>query len=117
MTAATDGSSVLNLERVRSCSKKARSYMKLYLAFSELSEEEHSAITDKYSVMEGAIKKYSRMKKKSKTHRSVMDMNGDDILEIERSIPLHRNRNYKSEKDTHIKVEMIGKLVNKMNSM
>ena len=91
--------------------------MKLYLAFSELLEEEYSAITHKYSVMEGAIKKYSRMKKKSKTHRSVMDMNGDDILEIEQSIPLHRNRNYKSEKDTHIKVEMIGKLVNKMNSM
>ena len=53
---ATDGSSVLNIERIRSCSKKARAYMKLYKAFRDLSEEDFESIPNKYSIMEGAIK-------------------------------------------------------------
>ena len=135
---ATDGNTVLNIQRVRSCSKKARAYMKLYKAFRELTVEEFSLIANKYSLMESAIKKYSKLKKKGKTHRNVLDRNNDDILEIEQSIPAHPSlfssqsvipphstpitlqsdtNSNDSNKIKYIKEEVIGKLLNKMNSM
>ena len=114
---ATDGSSVMNIERVRSCSKKARAYMKLYKAFRDMSEEDFESIPNKYSIMEGAIKKYSRLTKLSKTHRSVLDINMDDITDIERSTPLHVNKTVQSNENTHIKAKVMIKLLNKMVSM
>ena len=63
--------------------------------------------------MEQAIKEYSRIKKISKTHRSVLDRSRNDIIEIAQSIPLHND----NKANTHIKDEAISKLLNKMISM
>ena len=57
------------------------------------------------------------MKKKGKTHRSVLDRNLKDILEIECSIPLDTDSIEKSNGNTHIKEEIIGKVLLKMNVM
>ena len=117
---ATDCGSVLNICRVRSCSKKARAYMKLYKAVQELSTEgdDYSSIPDKFSVMEGALKSYSKQKRKGKTHRSVLDRNAPDIMEIAASIPLDAAVNAPNHNgNTHIKEEVIGKLLEKMNKI
>ena len=92
--------------------------MKMYKALKDLEVDSDNIIqSDRYSIMEGAIKKYCLMKKKGKTHRSVIDRNRADIMEIEQSIPLHPNAMSKNDGNTHIKDEMIGKLIIKMNSM
>ena len=41
---------------------------------------------EKYSIMEGAIKIYTKLKRKGKTHRSVADKNVADVNEIANSI-------------------------------
>ena len=38
---------------------------------------------NKHSVMEGTMKLFSKLRKRSKTHRSVLDMNLSDVREIE----------------------------------
>ena len=92
--------------------------MKLYKALQELGiADGDTDIPDKYSVMEGAIKQYYKLKKKGRTHRSVLDRNSRDILEIEASVPVDANSNHKSYGNTHIKEELIGKLLDEMNTM
>ena len=67
--------------------------------------------------MEDSVKLYLRLKKKGKSHRSVIDRNKLDVYEIEATNPISFNtiggsiRNY-----NRIKKEMIGLLVSKMNS-
>ena len=114
---ATDGKTVLNVARARSCSKKARAYMKLYVAMRAItvsSSDDSPEISNKYAIMEAAMKKYFKLKKKGKTHRSVLDRHRADLDEIERlnSLPLPSN----NEKH-HIKEEMIGKSLVKMCAM
>ena len=87
----------------------------MYRTFKELSESNMDAITNKYSIQESLIKVYSKLKKKGKTHRSVLGRNLNDILEIDQSIPLDAGSIAKSDGNTHIKEEIIGKLVLKMN--
>ena len=84
-------------------------------------------IIDKYYIMEGAIKKYSKLMKKGKTHRSVLDRHNQDVREIKASVPVDANSNNRSDGNvdmskvingnTHIKEEIIRKLLDKMNSM
>ena len=115
---STDNSTVLHIERVRSCSKKARCYMKLYAALKDLSPD--GTVIDmpnKHSIMEGAMKMYSKLTKKGKTHRSVLDRNGSDLREIERAFPVANYTNKEDNENTHIKREMIGKLLDRMYSM
>ena len=66
----------------------------------------------KYAIMEGAIKKYSKLKKKGKTHRSVFDRNMGDVHEIARSVPVNIGRG-----NDIVKTEMIGQLLGKMCAM
>ena len=59
---STDPLSVLNIQRIRSCSKKARSYMKLYRVFQ--SEPKNEIVTqNKHSIMEGSMKLNMKLKK------------------------------------------------------
>ena len=69
---------VLSINKIRACSRKARTYMKLYKAMEDIKMDD-SALANKHGNMEDTIKLYSKMKKRSKTHRSVLDMNMSDI--------------------------------------
>lgn len=69
-----------------------------------------------YVSHEPAIKTYCKLKKKGKTHRSVLDRHNQDVREIERSVPLDANHNAQSNGNVdmsmgngknHIKEEMI----------
>ena len=121
---ATDTTSVLHIDRVRSCSKKACYYMKLYAAFKDIgSDGTHIDMPDKHSIMESAMELYSKLTKKGKTHRSVLDRNGSDLREIQRAFPLAGannplpGANNNGNENTHIKSEMIGKLLDRMYAM
>ena len=95
--------------------------MKMHKALRELDTTDgDTVIPDKYAIMEGAIKQYCKLKKKGRTHRSVLGRNSRDILDIEASIPLDATSNRKNYGNTHIKhvkEELIGKLLDKMNAM
>ena len=68
--------------------------------------------------MESAIKLYSKLKKKGKTHRNVLYMNVKDVNEIEKSLDIRLNQIAKGNSDNEvIKKEMVDVLVNKMNCM
>ena len=67
--------------------------------------------------MEGAMKLYSKMKKKSKTHRSVLDMNLGDVCDIENIDRCNNYSNNKSDDRSLVKREIIGVLLKKMESL
>ena len=79
VTECTNHSLNLNVERVRSCSKKARSYMKLYKAVQSVSFGEDITL-NKHTILESTLKVYRKLKKKSKSHRNVLDQNLSDIF-------------------------------------
>ena len=106
---ATDSTGELDINRIRSCSRKARSYMKLYTIIQSLKYEELSS--DKHAILEEAIKKYRQLKKRGKGHRSVLDRNRDDITQITSECPI----NTIHKKDS--KDELVKMIVNKMNCM
>ena len=59
----TDNASVLNVERMRACSRRARQYMLLYKAVESLNLSEtggtvDSVILNKHSILEGSMKLY-----------------------------------------------------------
>ena len=92
--------------------------MKLYMAFKDVSSDSPTnELPDKHSIMEKAIKLYSKLTKKGKTHRSVLDRHGGDLRDIQKAFPLIADRNSVTNENTHIKVEMIGKLLDKMYSI
>ena len=70
----------------------------------------------KHSIMKDTMKLYSRMKKKSKTHRSVIDMNMADIREIQ-GMDQGRSLGSGVAEVTSVKKEMIGVLLKKMESI
>ena len=117
---ATSHSTVLSIQRIRGCSKKARCYMKMYKSFESV-ELGPELTNEKHSIMESAIKFYTKMKRTGKTHRSVCDRNVADVNEIARRIPLNINSRSKSDENHsdhgRIKSEIIGVLVNKMTIM
>ena len=55
--------------------------MKLYTAMESI-EIDNGLMSEKHAIMEEAIKKYLKLKKIGRTHRSVLDMNRQDINEI-----------------------------------
>ena len=93
---------------------KARTYMKLYKTMESLDidslDMNDKFQVNKHSVMEGAIKLYSKLRKKSKTLRSVLDMNLSDVREIENLISSDFNTIGKSNDSVTIKRELIGTL-------
>ena len=97
---------------------KARTYMKLYKTMESLDidslDMNDKFQVNKHSVMEGAIKLYSKLRKKSKTLRSVLDMNLSDVIEIENLSNSEINTIAKSKDSVTIKRELIGALWKKM---
>ena len=85
---STNPFTVLNIQRIRACSKKARSYMKMYRAIQSLDVIDKEAVRC-YSVLEETMKLYRGLKKKGKSHRSVIDRNRSDVNDIEEEIPLN----------------------------
>ena len=63
----------------------------------------------KYVIMETVMRKYSKLKKTGKTHRSVLDRNTEDINEIVQLVLL-----YLCDEKEYVKKEMVGKLLVKM---
>ena len=78
---STNPKSVLSCQRLRSCAKKARSYMKMYNVIENLKENENLQPVQ-YSILEGSMKLYSKMKKTGKTHRNIADKNKKDVNEV-----------------------------------
>ena len=122
VSSATDPNSVLNLTRIRFSSKKARSYMKMYMVIHNMNLEGitmdgANELIDKHSVLESAMKLYLKLKKKGKTHRSVLDRNRSDVNEIENSSFSFSNTNGQSGNKIVVKKEMIDLLVQRMNVM
>ena len=113
---ATNPMDTLHIRRIRSCSKRARSYMKLYKAISEIEKDGTTVIEKKHSILESAIKYYFKLKKASKTHRSVIDMQLHEVMDIE-NCSVNSNSINKSENGLEMKVKTIGLLVKSMNSM
>ena len=107
----------LNVFRIRSCSKKARSYMKLYKAVQSVGMDEDITL-NKHAILESSMKVYLKLKKIAKTHRNVADGNVGDVMEIDNDYnvvideALHKN-GIKEEK----KREVIGELVQLMSCM
>ena len=95
--------------------------MKMYLALDSVKMDEN-LINEKFSIMEGAVKNYSKFKRIGKTHRSVCDRNVKDVDEIANSIPLnvedhssHIGTNQNGS--VNVKNELIGLLLDKMAVM
>ena len=95
----------------------------MYKALASLTVDDN-LVNDKYSIMEGAIKIYCKLKREGKTHRSVSDRNVGDVNDIERCIPLDTNTNTNSDNDKavsnkngHAKKELIKLLLDKMTRM
>ena len=107
----------LNILRVRSCSKKARSYMKLYKAVQSVGLGEDMTL-NKHAILESSMKVYLKLKKVAKSHRSVADGNVRDVMEIDTHYnvvideALHKN-GIKEEKQH----EVISELVQLMSCM
>ena len=107
----------LNILRVRSCSKKKRSYMKLYKAVQSVGLGEDMTL-NKHAVLESSMKVYLKLKKVAKSHRSVADGNVRDVMEIDTHYnvvideALHKN-GIKEEKQR----EVISELVQLMSCM
>ena len=55
---------VLSLDKIRACSRKARSYMKLYKVMEDTEMNDEALKGVKHSIMEDTMKLYSKMKKK-----------------------------------------------------
>ena len=73
-----DNKGVLNIIRVRQCSKKARQYMLLYKAVKNIKLDEVDGIKtkevlNKHSVLEESMKVYRKLKQKKTRHRSVRE--------------------------------------------
>ena len=86
--------------------------MKLYKVIEQINGDGKKTF-NKLSVLEQTIKLYSKMKKVSKSHRSILDMNMSDVNEIANNDSAVAQSHDKIE----LKDEMIGILLEKMNSM
>ena len=93
--------------------------MKLYKAMDNVGSN-HALDQSKYAILEDTMKLCEKLKRKGKSHRSVLDRNRGDVDWIESSIPrVPRviNTNDKSGNGTKVKEELIGFLLEKMNNM
>ena len=114
---STNPRTVLNIQRQRACSKKARSYMKMYSVIQSLEMDVKKA-AGTHAILESTIKLYLKLKKKGKSHRSVADRHHRDVTDIEMSNTLatsmetHGTHVIKKEAES----DLINFLVSKMNS-
>ena len=81
-----DNTGIMNIKRMRLCSKKSRQYMKLYTAVKAIEDcgiDEGGVMLrlNKYSILEESLKLYRRLQKKRFNHRSVTVT---DIRSVER---------------------------------
>ena len=86
--------------------------MKLYKVIQTIPMTEELS-TNKHFLLEEAIKEYSKMKRKCKTHRSALDKNIQDIRMIEKSCQSINQSNNKRD----IKKEVICELLKKMETL
>ena len=84
---STDMRTVLHVSRIRSCSKKAHNYMKLYKAVESLDLKSDPTV-NRHSILEDSMKLYAKLRKKSKSHRNVLDLNRGDLDDIEIANPI-----------------------------
>ena len=110
----TDSTTSLSVNRIRSCSKKARSYMLMYTTIQSLSMTNNVTV-DTHSIMESTVKLYLKLKKKGKTHRGVLQQCKGDVLDIEKAVPIESDVVLRER--SIAKVELINKLVKGMISM
>ena len=104
---------------IRACSKKARTYMKLYKAIQTIVLTDDVS-NEKHGIMEDTIKLYSRMKKRKKTHRNVADLNKKDVNDIRQALVCMNGVNKfvdDAHRKTKIKKEMVSTLLKSMELM
>ena len=90
--------------------------MKLYTIIQSIDENKEMTV-NRHSVLEASIKLYLKLKKKGKTHRSVIDRNRSDVNEIENTHKIGDINIGVSNRSDNIKSEIVGLLVKKMNCM
>lgn len=76
--------SVLTVQKMYKCSKKAREYMLLYKVLKEvdldnINGNEVGTIMNKHSIMEDTIKLFRKLKNGKRNHRSVVENQKADI--------------------------------------
>ena len=108
---ATDPKGELNIHRIRLCSKKARSYMKLYSILQSEGMNDTGCDLKKHSILESTMKTYLRLKKRGKGHRCVLDRNRADVTSITDTNPVSSIKECANNED------LIKTLVKKMNCM
>ena len=101
---------------MRACSKKARTYMKLYRAIQSIVLSE-DVVNEKHGIMEDTMKLYSRTKKKKKTHRNVADLNKKDINDIQNVLLGSSKYTNDSHQKKSIKKEVVSTLLKSMELM
>ena len=116
VTSCLNNRGVMNLKRMRLCSKKARQYMKLYKAVeavenSDGDENSKKLWLNKHSILEDSLKLYRKLQKKQNTHRSVKVM---DIRSLEQEFCEDASVEYKND---DCKDRLIRSLVCKMITM
>ena len=92
-------------------------------------------MSEKHSILEGTMQAYTKLKRKGKSHRSVLDRNAGDVRSIQMSFPTsndtngridvnmnagidNRNNGTVQLKETKdVKKEIIGLLLEKMTCM
>ena len=109
---STDNGTVLNVERMRACSRRARQYMLVYKAVESINLNGTSGIDDdvvmnKHSILESSIKLYRKIQKSRRCHRSVLDNHLSDVRTVERECPLDD----KTESKENIIRDVVSKMI------
>ena len=106
--------------------------MKLYKALGDL-QLHGDMLNEKHDILEKAMKVYSKMKRTSKTYRSVVDKHLSDVRKIEESIALDNVRvgadssgtmnekmadmNFGKDEKAIVKKDIVTILIRKMEQM
>ena len=86
---SVDNTTVLNIVRMQSCSRRARNYMLLYKAVEALNlsgadGNDSQVIFNEHSILEGSMKLYRQLKKPKKRHRCVLENQMSDLRRMEK---------------------------------
>ena len=95
--------------------------MKLYKVVQSLDEREGVSVDKKHSVLESTMKLYMKMKRVSKSHRSISDRSNrrdlDDIENVDNEVDSNIDLIEQYDHKIVVKNEMIGLLLTEMNNM
>lgn len=96
--------------------------MKLYLAVQSIEEmDDKQGLVNNHSIIEESIKMNLMLKKKGRSHRSVIGFNWKDVTEIINSVSIGNEEEgsdvTKQKYFVDIKSEVVNLLVGKMNTM